>query len=293
MKILVTGGDGQLGNALRKFAGDYQDHVFSFIDIHDLDLTDSTRMDTYLTEYNPNVLINCAAYTAVDKAESEPERAMAVNAMVPGEMAKICANTGIRLVHISTDYVFDGKSFIPYKENDPVNPVSVYAKSKMEGETRILQENVRGIIIRTSWLYSEYGQNFVKTILKKGKELGKLRVVYDQVGSPTYAGDLAKAILDILPEVAATNSMEIYHYADEGVISWFDFAHAIIEISGIQCVLDPIESKDFSASATRPPYSVFNKARFKKRFGITIPYWRTSLEECIGNMPEFMNMNKQ
>jgi dTDP-4-dehydrorhamnose reductase len=291
MKILVTGGDGQLGNALRKFAGDYKGHVFSFIDIHDLDLTDSFRMATYFAEHKPHVLINCAAYTAVDKAESEPEKAMAVNAIVPGEMAKICSKAGIRLVHISTDYVFDGKSFTPYKENDPVNPVSVYAKSKMEGEVRILQENVRGIIIRTSWLYSEYGQNFVKTILKKGKELGKLRVVYDQVGGPTYAGDLARAILDILPEVAATNSMDIYHYADEGVISWFDLAHAIIEISGIQCILEPIESKDFPTPATRPSYSVFNKTRFKERFGITIPYWRTSLEKCIGNMHEFMNMN--
>jgi dTDP-4-dehydrorhamnose reductase len=291
MKILVTGGDGQLGNALRKFAGDYKGHVFSFIDIHDLDLTDSFRMATYFADHKPHVLINCAAYTAVDKAESEPEKAMAVNAIVPGEMAKICSKAGIRLVHISTDYVFDGKSFTPYKENDPVNPVSVYAKSKMEGEVRILQENVRGIIIRTSWLYSEYGQNFVKTILKKGKELGKLRVVYDQVGGPTYAGDLARAILDILPEVAATNSMDIYHYADEGVISWFDLAHAIIEISGIQCILEPIESKDFPTPATRPSYSVFNKTRFKERFGITIPYWRTSLEKCIGNMHEFMNMN--
>jgi len=291
MKILVTGGDGQLGNALRKFAGDYKGHVFSFIDIHDLDLTDSFRMATYFADHKPHVLINCAAYTAVDKAESEPEKAMAVNAIVPGEMAKICSKAGIRMVHISTDYVFDGKSFTPYRENDPVNPVSVYAKSKMEGEVRILQENVRGIIIRTSWLYSEYGQNFVKTILKKGKELGKLRVVYDQVGGPTYAGDLARAILDILPEVAATNSMDIYHYADEGVISWFDLAHAIIEISGIQCILEPIESKDFPTPATRPSYSVFNKTRFKERFGITIPYWRTSLEKCIGNMHEFMNMN--
>jgi dTDP-4-dehydrorhamnose reductase len=293
MKILVTGGDGQLGNALKKFAGDHKDHVFTFIDVHDLDLTDSLGMAAYLTEHKPQILINCAAYTAVDKAESEPERAMAVNATAPGEMAKICAKAGIRLIHISTDYVFDGRSFTPYKETDPVNPVSVYAKSKLEGETLIMQENVKGIIIRTSWLYSEYGQNFVKTILKKGKEVGKLRVVYDQVGGPTYAGDLARAILGILPEIAATGSMEIYNYADEGVISWFDFAHAIIDISGITCILEPIESKDFPSPAVRPAYSVFNKDRFKERFGIPIPYWRTSLKECIGNMSEFITINKQ
>ncbi len=286
MKILVTGGNGQLGSSLKKFADDYKDHTFTFIDLQDLDLTDSSGMNDFLSEHKPGIVINCAAYTAVDKAESEPGMAMAVNATVPGVMARICAKSGIRLIHISTDYVFDGKSYIPYKETDPVNPVSVYSKSKLEGETRILQEDVKGIIIRTSWLYSEYGQNFVKTILKKGKELGKLRVVYDQIGGPTYAGDLARVILHILPEVAEMNSMEIYHYADEGAISWFDFAHAIIEISGINCSLEPIESKDFPSPAARPAYSVFNKARFKDHFGLTIPYWRNSLKECLSNMME-------
>jgi dTDP-4-dehydrorhamnose reductase len=286
MKILVTGGNGQLGSSLKKFSGDYKDHDFTFIDVQDLDLTDSSGMNNFLSEHKPGIVINCAAYTAVDKAESEPGMAMAVNATVPGVMAGICAKSGIRLIHISTDYVFDGKSYMPYKETDPVNPVSVYSKSKLEGETRILQENVKGIIIRTSWLYSEYGQNFVKTILKKGKELGKLRVVYDQIGGPTYAGDLARALLHILPQVAEMDSMEIYHYADEGAISWFDFAHAIIGISGINCSLEPIESKDFPSPAARPAYSVFNKAKIKEQFGLTIPYWRTSLKECLSNMIE-------
>jgi len=204
-----------------------------------------------------------------------------VNAISSGELAKICFKTGIRIIHISTDYVFDGRSYIPYKETDPVNPVSVYAKSKLEGETLILKENVNGIIIRTSWLYSEFGQNFVKTILKKGKEIGKLKVVYDQVGGPTYAVDLAKAILDILPEVAISESLNIYHYANEGVISWYDFAQAIVEISGITCFLEPVETKDYPLPAARPPYSVFNKTKFKERFGLTIPYWRTSLNQCI------------
>lgn len=286
MKILITGGDGQLGSALKKLAGDYKDCFFTFIDVGDLDLTDSSGMAAFLTTHKPDILINCAAYTAVDKAESETDRAMAVNATAPGEMARICSETGIRLIHMSTDYVFDGRSFKPYKETDPVNPISVYAKSKLEGETRIQKQAVKGIIIRTSWLYSEYGQNFVKTILKKGKELGKLRVVYDQVGGPTYAGDLARAILDILPEVANTGSMEVYHYANEGVISWYDFAHAIIEISGINCILEPVETTAYPTPAARPPYSVFNKSKFKERFGIAMPYWRTSLKECIGNIVE-------
>ncbi|HZX63464.1 MAG TPA: dTDP-4-dehydrorhamnose reductase [Bacteroidales bacterium] len=286
MKILVTGGDGQLGSALKKLAGDYKDYIFTFIDVRDLDLTDSSAMAAFLGTHQPGILINCAAYTAVDKAESETDRAMAVNATAPGEIARICSETGIRLIHISTDYVFDGRSFIPYKETDPVNPVSVYAKSKLEGETRIQKQHVKGIIIRTSWLYSEYGQNFVKTILKKGKELGKLRVVYDQVGGPTYAGDIARVILDIMPEVVNASSMEVYHYANEGVISWYDFANAIIDISGIECILEPVETKAYPTPAARPSYSVFNKTKFKERFGIAIPYWRDSLKECIGNLME-------
>jgi len=286
MKILVTGGDGQLGSALKKLAGDYKDYIFTFIDVRDLDLTDSSAMAAFLGTHQPGILINCAAYTAVDKAESETDRAMAVNATAPGEIARICSETGIRLIHISTDYVFDGRSFIPYKETDPVNPVSVYAKSKLEGETRIQKQHVKGIIIRTSWLYSEYGQNFVKTILKKGKELGKLRVVYDQVGGPTYAGDIARVILDIMPEVVNAGSMEVYHYANEGVISWYDFANAIIDISGIDCILEPVETKAYPTPAARPSYSVFNKTKFKERFGIAIPYWRDSLKECIGNLME-------
>ncbi len=290
MKILVTGGDGQLGSTLKNIAGNYKDHIFTFIDVGDLDLTDSPEMAAFLAANKPDILINCAAYTAVDKAEYETDRAMAMNAGASEEMARICSETGIRLIHISTDYVFDGRSFKPYKETDPVNPVSVYAKSKLEGETRIQKQVVKGIIIRTSWLYSEYGQNFVKTILKKGKELGNLRVVYDQVGGPTYAGDLARAILDILPEVANTGSMEVYHYANEGVISWYDFANAIIEISGINCILEPVETAAYPTPAARPSYSVFNKTKFKERFGITIPYWRNSLKKCIGNLMESHNV---
>jgi dTDP-4-dehydrorhamnose reductase len=284
MKILVTGGNGQLGNSLKKLTGNYPNYSFTFIDVQELDLTNSEAMSIFLTTSKPDVVINCAAYTAVDKAETEPELAMAVNATVPGELAGICVKTGIRLIHISTDYVFDGKSYTPYKETDEVKPASVYSKSKLEGEYQVLKQKVNGVIIRTSWLYSEYGQNFVKTILKKGAELGKLRVVYDQVGGPTYAGDLAKTILDILPEVVKSESMEIYHFANEGVISWYDFAQAIVGISGIDCIIEPIESKDFPTPTTRPPYSVFNKTKIKERFGLAIPYWRPSLMVCIENL---------
>ena len=286
MNILVTGGDGQLGSSLKKFSNEYKDYVFTFIDVNDLDLTDTPAMVDYIRKHHPDIIINCAAYTAVDKAESEPEKAMGINATVPGEMAKVCAREGIRLVHISTDYVFDGKSYIPYKETDPVNPVSKYAKSKQEGEKLILEHDVKGVIIRTSWLYSEYGQNFTKTILKRGKELGKLRVVYDQIGGPTYAGDLARAILEILPAIAKTGNMDIYHYANEGVISWYDFASAIVELSGIECVLEPIETKDYPTPTARPAYSVFNKDKFKSHFGLKIPYWRSSLKTCIINLKD-------
>jgi dTDP-4-dehydrorhamnose reductase len=286
MKVLVTGGDGQLGSALKRLSGEYKDHAFTFIDIQTLDLTDPAATAAFLAATRPAILINCAAYTAVDKAESEPGLAIAVNAIAPGELARICSQSGIRFIHISTDYVFDGKSFIPYKETDPVNPVSVYAKSKLDGELKILEQDVKGVILRTSWLYSEYGQNFVKTILKKGKDLGKLRVVYDQVGGPTYAGDLARAILDILPEVANTSSMDIYHYANEGVISWYDFAQAIIEISGISCIIEPVETAAYPTPAQRPPYSVFNKTKFREKFNLPIPYWKTGLKECIMKIME-------
>jgi dTDP-4-dehydrorhamnose reductase len=284
MKILITGSDGQLGRSLRQHSVDYVEHVFTFIDIHELDLTDRKKTEPYLTSTMPDILVNCAAYTAVDKAEQDVAFAMTVNATVPGHLAEICSAREIKMIHISTDYVFDGRSFRPYSETDPCNPVSVYAKSKYEGEKEILKHNVRGVILRTSWLYSEFGQNFVKTILAKGKELGKLRIVYDQVGSPTYAGDLAKAILEIIPRISEAGSMEICHYANEGVISWYDFAAAILEIGNIDCLLQPVETKDYPTPAARPPYSVFNKTKIKELYGIEIPYWRDSLKVCIHNL---------
>jgi dTDP-4-dehydrorhamnose reductase len=281
MNILVTGGDGQLGRSLRKCSASYPDQKFIFTDIADLDLTDTRKTEAFVAEARPDILINCAAYTAVDKAEENAALAMKVNAEVPGNLARICSVKGIKMIHISTDYVFDGRSYRPYTETDPCNPVSVYSKSKYQGEQEILKQDTRGVIFRTSWLYSEYGNNFVRTILARGKELGKLSVVYDQVGGPTYAGDVAKVILDIIPQISGKEPMEIFHYANEGAVSWYDFAAAIIELSGIDCRLMPVETKDYPAPATRPPYSVFNKTKIKERFGIEIPYWRDSLKTCL------------
>ncbi|MCX6243926.1 MAG: dTDP-4-dehydrorhamnose reductase [Bacteroidetes bacterium] len=284
MKILVTGGDGQLGRSLRKCAVNYPDHAFTFIDINDLDLTDPVKTVAYVTGLMPGILINCAAYTAVDKAEEDSALAMNVNAEVPGKLAWICSGQGIKLIHISTDYVFDGKSYMPYSEDDPCNPASAYAKSKYEGEREILRHNVSGIIIRTSWLYSEYGHNFVKTILAKGIELGNLRVVYDQIGGPTYAGDLAKTLIELIPRLSDSEKMEIFNYANEGAVSWYDFAKAIIDIGGIDCKIQPVGTIDYPTPAARPPYSVFNKTKIRERFGIEIPYWRDSLKVCIRNL---------
>jgi dTDP-4-dehydrorhamnose reductase len=230
------------------------------------------------------VIINCAAYTAVDKAEQEDNLAFLINASAVGILARVASKYNALLIHISTDYVFDGKGYKPYMEEDPTNPVSLYAKSKHAGERQVQSYSNRALIIRTSWLYSEFGNNFVKTMMKYGKERGQLNVVFDQTGTPTYARDLAKAILDIITKKPAINGVEVFHYSNEGVTSWYDFALAIIEFSGITCKIIPIETKDYPLPAVRPFYSVFNKAKIKQRFNIEIPYWKDSLKVCIGRM---------
>ena len=200
MQILVTGSNGQLGREIRKLSTENDLHKFTFIDIEDLDLTDAEKVEIFFQSHQPDIILNCAAYTAVDKAEQERDLAMKLNAAFPGQLAKISKKTGAKLVHISTDYVFNGKNYVPYLESDLPDPQSSYAISKLRGEEEILKQNTQGLIIRTSWLYSEYGTNFVKTILKKAREMKEIRVIFDQVGSPTYALDLASVILDILPE---------------------------------------------------------------------------------------------
>jgi dTDP-4-dehydrorhamnose reductase len=279
--ILVTGSKGQLGNEIKVLSNDYKDIEFHFHDIDTLDLTDSVLLEEFFNNYRPDFLINCAAYTAVDQAEKEKELAFRINAEVPGSLAGLCQEFNTKLIHISTDYVFDGKNYRPYKEDDVPNPLSVYAKSKFEGENRILEFN-NSIIIRTSWLYSSSKNNFIKTMLKLGKEKKGLRVVYDQIGSPTYAVDLADAILRIV-NFAITKEKNfipgIYHYSNEGVCSWFDLAVEIFNIANINCKVYPIESKEYPLPAKRPLYAVMNKDKIKSTYKLEIPHWKDSLNK--------------
>ena len=281
MKILVTGSNGQLGNELKVLADAYPCFNFIFTDVAELDITSEPEVEMIVKNEKPAAIINCAAYTAVDKAEKEDNLAFLINATAVGNLARVSSMHGVLLIHISTDYVFDGKGFRPYQEDDPTNPVSLYAKSKHAGEQQVQSYADKALIIRTSWLYSEFGTNFVKTIMKYGKERGQLNVVFDQIGTPTYARDLAKTILDILKIQPFSEGVEIYNYSNEGVTSWYDFAKAIIEFSGIDCIINPIETKDDPLPAVSPCYSVFNKSKIKHRFQIKIPFWRDSLKECI------------
>jgi dTDP-4-dehydrorhamnose reductase len=281
MKILITGSNGQLGNELKLLGSSFPDYQFIFTDVAELDISDMAAVSDFFDGLRPDVVVNCAAYTAVDKAEQEPELALKINSLAVRNLSNACGEFGSLLIHVSTDYIFGGTSYRPYVETDTPEPASSYARSKYSGETQMLSSCQNGIIFRTSWLYSTFGNNFVKTIMKYGKERGNLKVVFDQIGSPTYARDLARAILEVIPSLKGHEGVDIYHYANEGIASWFDFAKAIIEYSGINCVINPIETKDYPLPAPRPFYSVLNKTKFKERFNMEIPYWRDSLEECI------------
>jgi dTDP-4-dehydrorhamnose reductase len=281
MKILITGANGQLGNEIRELATEYPQFDFRHTDIAELDITNSADVDAYFGLHRPDAIINCAAYTAVDKAETDAETAFLVNATASGNLARAARANGCFVVHVSTDYVYDGRNYRPYTETDAVNPVSVYGKSKLAGEQQVLQSGARAIVIRTSWLYSAFGNNFVKTMIKYGRERDALNVVFDQAGTPTYARDLAKAILDILPQAIASGDTGIFHYSNEGVTSWYDFAKAIHELAGISCSVSPIATKDYPTPAQRPFFSVLDKSLIRKSFAIEIPYWRDSLKDCI------------
>jgi dTDP-4-dehydrorhamnose reductase len=284
LKILITGSKGQLGSEFQVIFGNYKNFNFIFTDIEELDITDKNQLDKLMKKEAIECVINCAAYTAVDKAEDEMEKARLINKTAVSNLAEVTSNHKALLVHISTDYVFDGKNCKPYLETDNTNPRCFYGKSKLEGEIEIIFNAAKAIIIRTSWLYSSFGNNFVKTIFKKGKEKGSLQVVYDQVGSPTYARDLAETILNIIPRFQSSNRAEIYNYSNEGVISWYDFAKAIIEIKGIKCEIQPIETKNYPTPAVRPFYSVLNKSKIKKDYDIQIPYWKDSLIKCLNEI---------
>jgi len=283
-KILVTGENGQLGSELKELSDSYSQHEFTFVDRNTLDLSNLCKLEDYFDNQTFDAIINCAAYTAVDKAESEIDFAAAINHRAVSLLAKIAKKKNISLIHISTDYVFDGKNYRPYIETDRTDPQGVYGRTKRDGENAILEASPKNsIIIRTSWVYSSFGVNFVKTMLRLGKELGSLDVIFDQVGTPTYARDLAKTILDILPQIQ-NESPEIYHYSNEGVASWYDFAQTIFELTNISCEVNPITTDQYPTPATRPHYSLLNKNKIKKHFGISIPYWKNSLKECLDQL---------
>ena len=279
--ILVTGGNGQLGSELKDIAPNYQDYNFLFTDVKELDITNHTAVAAFIESNKINVIINCAAYTAVDKAESEPELANAINHLAVANFAQIAKDKNIKLIHISTDYVFDGTNHKPYVETDTPNPKSVYGKTKLDGELAMQKINpANSNIIRTSWVYSKFGNNFIKTMLRLAETRDEISVVADQVGTPTNAADLAKAILNILPKISNEN-VELFHYSNEGVCSWYDFAKAIFEIEKFEVKVNPIPSSQYPTPAKRPFYSVLNKTIIKEVYQVEIPYWKDSLLNCL------------
>jgi dTDP-4-dehydrorhamnose reductase len=281
MKILVTGANGQLGKELRDAARGFSSFQFTFTTRDELDIADAGAVDQYFSANSFDICINGAAYTAVDKAESELDNATLINTFSTEILAKATVKYGVKFIHISTDFVFDGRLPAPYQENDVTNPVNAYGRTKLQGEELCRQENAESVIVRTSWLYSSYGSNFVKTMRRLGQERESLKVIYDQVGTPTYARDLAKALLDIINNNGKNIQSGIYHYSNEGVASWYDFAAAIMQLSGLRCKVSPINTFEYPTPASRPAYCIMDKRKIKTTFGISIPYWRDSLAECI------------
>lgn len=283
MNVLVTGAKGQLGSEINDVVTNYKDFNFFFSDLPKLNICDAKALNTFILNKNINAVINCAAYTAVDQAEEDSENAENVNAKGVLNLVNALKKVDGKLIHISTDYVFDGNSFLPYQELDQVNPIGVYGETKREGELAVINSPIEGIVIRTSWLYSAYGNNFVKTMMRLGKEKKKLNVIFDQIGTPTFAGDLANTCLAILSyeQNRIDKAGKVYHFSNEGVASWYDFALAIMELGNIDCHVNPIQTKDYPTLAKRPHFSVFNKSKIKTDFKIEIPYWRDSLKDCI------------
>ena len=282
--ILITGAGGQLGRELLDLLTGCEQYSVIPTDIAELDITNSEAVERFFDENTLDYIVNCAAYTAVDRAEDDEECALRINAEAVGNLAHAANRRGVKMVHISTDYVFDGETCRPYDETHPVNPLSAYGRTKLAGEERLMEiTSGNGVIVRTAWLYSPHGKNFVKTMLELGRSRDQLKVVFDQVGSPTYARDLASAIIAIID--APEWMPGIYHYSNEGVISWYDFTKAIHRIAGITgCNVLPCHSSDYPTPAHRPSYSVLDKTKIKQTFGITIPYWEDSLRHCIDRL---------
>jgi len=278
MNILVTGGNGQLGLSIRKVAAEYPQYTFFYTDLPEGDIAERQAMEALVTRHGIGLIVNCAAYTAVDRAESEPDAAWRANALGAGVLAALCADRGLALVHISTDYVFDGTAAAPYTEDQPVHPMGVYGRTKAEGERMIAESGCRAAVVRTAWLYSEFGNNFVKTMLRLGAERERLTVVDDQRGTPTYAPDLARAILTLVGR--GVEGFEIYHFSDRGEISWYDFARRIFELTGNPIEVVPVGTKDYPTPARRPAYSVLDKSKIEAA-GVKVPDWGDSLKECL------------
>lgn len=280
-KILVTGCQGQLGSELQDLADDHESLGFLFTDYAELDITDRKAVHQFIEEQEVDCVVNCAAYTAVDKAESEPERCDLLNHVAPGYLAEAIAARGGSMIQVSTDYVFDGKGYRPYREDMPTAPQSVYGHTKLAGEEEVVLKCPGAMIVRTAWLYSAYGGNFVKTMLRLAKERAEIGVVADQIGSPTYARDLASAICVILEQGIVPG---IYHYANEGAASWYDFTKTIFRFEGIDpddCRVRPLRTDEYPCTARRPHYSVLDKSKIKRTYGLDIRWWEDALKSCL------------
>lgn len=278
--ILVTGGNGQLGSEIKELAPQLKGYTFHFFDFQEWDITDESKSLELFEKIKPSFLINCAAYTAVDKAETDVDNANKINGDCIAMLSRVCNQFATHFIHISTDFIFDGKKSEPYIESDTPNPISIYGSSKLLGE-KLLQENAQSYtILRTSWVYSRFGNNFVKTMMKYGRERGALSVVFDQIGTPTYAADLASAIVFHLDQWVAHKN-NVYHFSNEGVASWYDFAFEIFQQKNIACKVTPILAVAYPTPADRPKYSVMNKEKIKKEIGIEIAHWKESLHRCL------------
>ena len=282
MNILVTGANGQLGNEMQVLARENLQHTYFFTDVQELDICDEQAVYAYVSEHKIDIIVNCAAYTAVDKAEDNVELCDKLNNIAPGYLARAAQANGAAMIQVSTDYVFDGTAHIPYTEEEPTCPASVYGSTKLAGEQNVMDHCEKAMVLRTAWLYSIYGNNFVKTMIRLGQERDSLGVIFDQIGTPTYANDLAQAIFAAINKGVVRG---IYHFSDEGVCSWYDFTIAIHRLAGIaSCKVKPLHTADYPAKAPRPHYSVLDKTKIKDTFGIEIPHWEESLKRCINQL---------
>lgn len=282
MNILVTGANGQLGNEMQVLARENLQHTYFFTDVQELDICDEQAVYAYVSEHKIDIIVNCAAYTAVDKAEDNVELCDKLNNIAPGYLARAAQANGAAMIQVSTDYVFDGTAHIPYTEEEPTCPASVYGSTKLAGEQNVMDHCEKAMVIRTAWLYSIYGNNFVKTMIRLGQERDSLGVIFDQIGTPTYANDLAQAIFAAINKGVVRG---IYHFSDEGVCSWYDFTIAIHRLAGIaSCKVKPLHTADYPAKVPRPHYSVLDKTKIKDTFGIEIPHWEESLKRCINQL---------